>query len=264
MPHKYLDKGMDPNSPTPAVTPPAPQIPAAPAPVETPPVVTPPAPPANPGGGRKKKIFIIISVVVLVIFLILAILVGIGLASLRNSASKSTESTEENGTKITAYQFDDSTRVDYSNPCFTTKIPGTAKVETKSAENCTMRVVMPDTTLPFIQVASITDMEGLTAKQAIQAAKTQYDDLYKQAGNDKATTKITEDVGLANLPAHRLDYSDGTFSFVSYFVEVPEDKNYMEEGEKIGAFLVNGYNNNVATDVFTKYTLEFISNLRFK
>jgi hypothetical protein len=243
-----------------------PVMPPAPEPVIPPaiPQVTTATPPPVEKPNGKKKMFIIIGIIMLVLVMLAALLAWVGLKAFKSAQVKVTESTNEQGTQITSYQLDDPTRTDYSNSCYESKIPGSAKVNTPSTESCTIQVIMPDTTLPFIQIASITDMEGMTAKQAVQVAKTQYDDQYKQAGNDKATTKVTEDVGLANLPAHRLDYSDGTFSYVSYFVEIPADKNYMEGGKKIGAFLVNGYNNNVATDVFTKYTMDFISSLRFK
>lgn len=199
---------------------------------------------------------------------ILAIVFIVGVVSLfvrQNNASKviTSQTIDKNGTIFTSYQYDESTNKTYKNTCFSTKIPSSAKVESRSGDNCSLQITMPDTTLPYVNVVAITESDPTTTEQAAKSAKQMADQEFFASGKTDQEALIVANTNIGGLNSYQLNYTDGTYGYKSYFIDVPFSKGFFANNERVKGFYVEGFQNKNTNDVFTKYYDLFIRNLKF-
>jgi len=217
--------------------------------------------------GKNKLIKIIAIGIAVFIILILLSLVLIRIFTKKNSTPIITETiTQKGGTQITSYQLDDPDRKSLDTPCYTSLIPKSAKINasTQTGDACSIRIIMPDTTLPFVEIIAIKAGETLTTKEAAYSAKAAYDQEFKKADYSKYSTNVTENVDYGGLNSYLLDYFNGTYRYKAYFVDVPSNKGYIAVDKNVVGFFINGFAGDPTKDVFTKYFSEFSQNLKFK
>ena len=184
----------------------------------------------------------------------------------RNLGANYIENTyDKDGTKYTNIQYDDLNQKSLSTSCFSSVIPKSARVVSAGINNdCTIQVVMPDTTLEFVKVIAIDENEKQSIRDAAYSADELYRKLFSESGNTKYESKISENVNFGGFNSYILNYYDGSMNWQTYFIEVPESKNYKVKGLKVRGFFISGMANDPSIDVFSKYYKELITNLRFK
>lgn len=250
---------MAPNNTVPSVIPPQPFVIV---PIQ--PQVATSQPLTEPPKKSYLKLVIILGLVILI--------VGIVSYLIYKNYKKNLEPTyietmyEKNGTKHTSIQYDDPNQKLLDTSCFSSVIPESASIVPNSGpeDDCSFRVIMPDTTLEFIKIIAIDENDRQNLRDVVYSTDDKYRKSFLESGNTKYESKISENVNFGGFNSYILNYFDGSMNWQTYFVDVPENKNYKVNGLVVRGFFINGFANDQSIDVFSKYFKEFITNLKFK
>lgn len=211
----------------------------------------------------------------IIIIMLVVLLIGLSIYLIykyKNNNKNNLEPTlietsyEKDGTKYTNTQYDDLNQKILDTSCFTSIIPKSARIIPNSGpkDDCSLRVIMPDTTLEFVKVTAIDENDKQNLRDVVYSADNTYRKSFLESGNTKYESNISENINFGGFNSYILNYFDGSMNWQTYFIDVPEDKKYQANELKVRGFFINGFANDPSVDVFSKYYKEFITNLKFK
>lgn len=254
------------NNPTPEIPQTTPVVPITPVTPVNPPITQPqpvveniiPEPPMK----NPTKIIVIAIILVLIVGTLTFLLYKY-INSTKPKSGIVKTSYVKDGTTFTNYQFDDQERKTLETSCFTSVVPSSAKINYAAGGDCTLQAVMPDTTMPFLNVIAIDENDNQDIKEVVYAHDAEYRQL-SESENGVYESKISEEINFGGLRAYILNYYDGTVNKSSYYIDIPEASGYKVNGLSVRGLFINGFANDPTIDVFSKYFKEFVENFKYK